>query len=84
MLSSGERQLILLFCYVISASEETAIFIIDEPEISLNVIWQRKLGNTLLEFAKGRNVQFILATHSIELLTGHKENVCKLINEKEF
>ena len=84
MLSSGERQLLLLLCYVITESEEATIFIIDEPEISLNVIWQRKLGDTLLEFAEGRNIQFILATHSIELLTGHRENVCKLINEKEI
>ena len=58
-----------------------SIFIIDEPEISLNVKWQRKLGDTLLKFAKGRNVQFILASHSIELLSGHGKNVFKLINE---
>ena len=82
MLSSGERQLLLILCSIITTSEEATIFIIDEPEISLNVKWQRKIGDTLLEFAKGRNVQFILATHSIELLTGHKENVCHLINEK--
>lgn len=82
MLSSGERQLLLLFCYIITASEEATIFIIDEPEISLNIKWQRRLGATLSEFARGRNVQFILATHSIELLSGHEENVCKLINQK--
>jgi predicted ATPase len=81
MLSSGERQLLLLVCYVITASDEATIFIIDEPEISLNVKWQRKLGETLLEFSKGKNVQFIIATHSIELLTGHQSNVCKLVSE---
>lgn len=84
MLSSGERQLLLLICNIITASEKATIFIIDEPEISLNIQWQRKLGDTLLLFSKGKNVQFILATHSIELLTRQKESVCKLVNEKVF
>lgn len=83
VLSSGERQLLLLLCNVITATEEATIFIIDEPEISLNVKWQRKLGNTLTQFSEGKNVQFILASHSIELLSGHKESVFQLINEKE-
>ena len=83
MLSSGEKQLLLLFCHVITSSDEASIFIIDEPEISLNVKWQRKLIKTLLAFAYKKNVQFILASHSIEVLTGHKRSVCKLINNKK-
>jgi energy-coupling factor transporter ATP-binding protein EcfA2 len=82
-LSSGERQLILLLCHIITTSEQATIFIIDEPEISLNVQWQRKLGDTLLEFSKGKNMQFILATHSIELLTNHNTSVSRLTNEKK-
>ncbi len=82
-LSSGERQLILLLCHIITTSEQATIFIIDEPEISLNVQWQRKLGDTFLEFSKGKNIQFILATHSIELLTNHNTNVSRLSNEKK-
>lgn len=80
VLSSGERQLLLLICNVITASEEATIFIIDEPEISLNVKWQRKLLDTLLKFGENRNIQFIIATHSIELLTGHISNVARLEN----
>ncbi len=83
-LSSGERQLLLLLCNVITASDNANIFIIDEPELSLNVKWQRKLGDTLLDFGKGRNVQFILATHSIELLTNHQQHVCKLVNQNKL
>ena len=84
VLSSGERQLLLLLCNVITATDKATIFIIDEPEISLNVKWQRKLGDTLTQFSEGRNVQFILASHSIELLSGHKESVFQLINENEI
>lgn len=78
MLSSGEKQLFLLFCYVITSSNDASIFIIDEPEISLNIKWQRKLIKTLLEFAKSKNVQFIFASHSIELLSSHSNSVRKL------
>lgn len=84
MLSSGEKQLLLLFCNTITAREQASIFIIDEPELSLNVKWQRKLIDALLSFAEGSSIQFILASHSIELLTKYKENVTRLTNIKEF
>ncbi len=84
MLSSGEKQLLLLFCNTISAREEASIFIIDEPELSLNVVWQRKLIDALLSFSEGSSIQFVLASHSIELLTQYNENVCVLENIKKF
>jgi len=84
MLSSGEKQLLLLFCNIITAREQASIFIIDEPELSLNVVWQRKLVNALLAFSEGSSIQLILASHSIELLTQYDENVCDLTNIKEF
>lgn len=58
MLSSGEKQLLLLFCNVITASDKASVFIIDEPEISLNIKWQRQLIQTLLDFSMKKNVQF--------------------------
>ncbi|WP_146055604.1 AAA family ATPase, partial [Streptomyces malaysiensis] len=54
------------------------IFVIDEPEISLNVKWQRSLVDALLGCAKGSEIQLILASHSIELLTAHREQVVRL------
>lgn len=80
-LSSGEKQLILLFSNTILASSQATIFIIDEPEISLNIKWQRKLLETLLSFSNDEGVQFLIATHSIELLTNRKEDVVKLENK---
>jgi energy-coupling factor transporter ATP-binding protein EcfA2 len=75
VLSSGERQLLLLFCNILVAKDQNSIFIIDEPELSLNVKWQRNLVRTLLDFTRGSHVQFLLATHSIELLARHKDHV---------
>lgn len=80
MLSSGEKQLLLLFCNTLIARERSAIFIIDEPEISLNVKWQRRLLKALLDFISGSNVQFLLATHSLEILALHRKNVARLLN----
>jgi energy-coupling factor transporter ATP-binding protein EcfA2 len=77
-LSSGEKQLLLLFCNTLTARDKATIFIIDEPEISLNVKWQRQLIRALLQLTKDSQVQFILATHSIELLSQYKNNVIKL------
>lgn len=79
-LSSGEKQFLLLLCNTITSKEKATFFIIDEPEISLNVKWQRKLLKTLLNFGKNNDVQFIVATHSIELLTSHRDNLVKLKN----
>ena len=77
-LSSGEKQLLLLLCNTLTARDKATIFIIDEPEISLNIKWQRQLIHVLLEFTKGSLVQFLLATHSIELLAQYRRNVVKL------
>lgn len=74
-LSSGEQQLLLIFSYVLAARDHPSVFIIDEPEISLNVKWQRKMVNSLLQVAAGSQIQFILASHSIELLTQHEDSV---------
>ncbi|MFF9622087.1 AAA family ATPase [Streptomyces griseosporeus] len=77
-LSSGESQLLTLFCNILSARESPTIFVIDEPEISLNVKWQRSLVDSLLGCARESEIQLILASHSIELLAAHREQVVKL------
>lgn len=82
-LSSGEKQLLLLFCYVLTAREQPSVFMIDEPEISLNIKWQRQLVQSLLDITEGATIQFIFASHSIELLTQHKDRVVRVENKNE-
>jgi predicted ATPase len=65
-------------CNTLAAREAATIVIIDEPEISLNVKWQRRLVQALLDCVTGSNAQLIFATHSIELLAKHKSQVVKL------
>lgn len=77
-LSSGEQQLLLLFCYVLTARDRSTVFMIDEPEISLNIKWQRQLVQSLLDITEGAKIQFIFASHSLELLSQHRSRVIKL------
>lgn len=78
-LSSGEQQLLLLFCYVLTARDTPTVFMIDEPEISLNIKWQRQLVQSLLDITSEANIQFVFASHSMELLAQHRNRVVKLV-----
>jgi len=82
VLSSGEKQLLLLFCNAITARKDGTVFIIDEPEISLNVKWQRRLIRSLLSCLSGVKAQIVMATHSIEILSQYEEFVTPLKNSK--
>lgn len=67
-LSSGEKQLIITFAKLIFSIKQNRknIFIVDEPESSLHLRWQSLLIPKLLSVDK--NVQFIFATHSPEIV----------------
>ena len=77
-LSSGEKQLLLLLGKVIRASTQDSLIIIDEPEISLNVKWQRTLLDTMKYLVGESSVQFVIATHSFEILSGHIQDTISL------
>jgi ABC-type Mn2+/Zn2+ transport system ATPase subunit len=80
-LSSGEQELLILFCELISSLRPNTILFIDEPELSLNITWQKVLLDSLLRCASGTNIQFLVATHSIEILARHRPNVTRLSNK---
>ena len=63
-LSSGEKHLMCIFIESLLASENTLL--IDEPEISLHIDWQRKVINSISLLNK--HVQLIIATHSPEIM----------------
>lgn len=61
-LSSGERQLIYTFIMVVMASESGIPILMDEPEISLHLKWQRDFLKKISEV--NSNSQIIIVTHS--------------------
>jgi predicted ATP-dependent endonuclease of OLD family len=64
-LSSGEKQLIRMFVECLSAGPNTIL--IDEPEISVHIDWQRELMAILQSL--NREAQFVVATHSPEIMS---------------
>jgi len=64
-LSSGEKHLLSLLTLFIIEGSKRSFLLIDEPEISLNIKWQRKLLHLLNELAPFS--QIIVASHSPSL-----------------
>ncbi|PQD70700.1 AAA family ATPase, partial [Enterococcus faecalis] len=61
-LSSGEKQIVSIFSQLYLQLEEKTIIIIDEPELSLSILWQRKLLPDIIKSDKCEKL--IAVTHS--------------------
>ncbi|MBT9373452.1 AAA family ATPase [Rhizobium sp. CSW-27] len=72
MLSSGEKQLLILLSEVLLQREQPFVFIADEPELSLHVLWQEKLIGSLRHL--NPNAQIIVATHSPDIVGALADN----------
>lgn len=73
LLSSGEKQLIILLTEVLLQESKPFIFIADEPELSLHISWQRMIIPSLEEL--NTNAQIIVATHSPEIVGKKRKNI---------
>lgn len=80
-LSSGEKQIIIIFASLIFGldSSSNGIYIVDEPEASLHLEWQAQFVSAILKANK--NVQLIFATHSPELIGKYRKNAVRLIRK---
>jgi hypothetical protein len=83
-LSSGEKNVALTFLIVARSIAKSGIALFDEPELHLNPSVTRDLLPLIMnEYALGRNIQFIMCTHSPEiLLSAFREKECKLLHLK--
>ncbi len=63
-LSSGEKQVFIMFYTILFDTQKGSLVIIDEPEISLHIAWQKKLCRLFLQFCEAKDLQMIVATHS--------------------
>lgn len=76
-LSSGERHILTFLSLVLFIGQDRNFLIIDEPEISLNIMWQREL---LALFSKlVPKTQIIVASHSPVLSRRHPEFLTPLV-----
>lgn len=75
-LSSGEKQLFILLSEALLQKKSNAIFIADEPELSLHISWQKKLLTAIREL--NENAQLIVATHSPEIAGPWEDKLLKM------
>lgn len=76
-LSSGERHLLYMLCISMLSRDDQAIVLVDEPELSLNYKWQRRLVSSMLDVSSIRS-QFIMATHSFEVISSFRDSTVEL------
>ena len=64
--SSGEKQMIVIMLTVLVENKEHYCLLMDEPEISLHIEWQKRLISIIRQL--NPNSQIILSTHSPALI----------------
>lgn len=77
-LSSGEKQLLIFFANLIFSvdNNRVGIFVVDEPELSLHLTWQRIFVEKTMLI--NPNMQLVFATHSPEFVGKYRDRMFKL------
>jgi ATPase len=79
-LSSGEQQEVVLLYELLFKTTPNTLILIDEPEISLHVLWQKAFIDDLQAIAKVQNIKFLVATHSPQIINNHWDLTRDLYN----
>jgi ABC-type lipoprotein export system ATPase subunit len=72
-LSSGEQQILVLAHEILFKATPGTLVLIDEPELSLHVLWQASFVEDLALMGQVNNLSFLLATHSPTLIGGRED-----------
>lgn len=80
-LSSGERQILILFTFIAFKSSDNGVFVVDEPELSLHPKWQYDFMDTFFSL-RPEGTQVIIATHSPDIVGNYKNN-CIILRSDE-
>ena len=68
MLSSGEQHQLVLLYDLLFDTKSDSLVMIDEPELSLHVEWQREMLSDLQQMADLSQFSVLLATHSPQII----------------
>ena len=75
LLSSGEQNMIILLYRMIFEVHDGDILLIDEPEISMHVVWLKEFIKDVQKIAScKKNVQILIATHSPQIVRGAEDS----------
>ena len=67
-LSSGEQHQLVLLVDLLFHTAPGSLLLIDEPELSMHVVWQQQVLPDLLDIAKLSDFDVIVATHSPDII----------------
>ncbi|MGF2208028.1 AAA family ATPase [Streptomyces albidoflavus] len=67
-LSSGEQHELVLAYDLLFNAKSNSLVLIDEPEISLHVAWQKEFLNDIVRIAAINSARFMVATHSPQII----------------
>lgn len=79
-LSSGEQHELVLLHELLFDVPKGSLILIDEPELSLHVTWQKDLLPELLDIARLADLDFLLATHS-PYIVGDRDDLMVRLGE---
>jgi predicted ATP-binding protein involved in virulence len=77
-LSSGEQHELVLFYELLFKASPGSLIMIDEPEISLHVVWQEQFLQDVQDITRLADVDVLIATHSPDIIDGHRDLVVEL------
>jgi predicted ATP-binding protein involved in virulence len=77
-LSSGEQHEVVLLYELIFKTKTGLLVLIDEPEISLHITWQKEFLGDLLRIIKIQDFQVLIATHSPSIINDRWDLVYNL------
>lgn len=83
-LSSGEQNELVLLYDLIFEVPDNSVLLLDEPENSLHVTWQRLFIDDLTRISELKRIQSIVATHSSRIVLNAKKQTWDLyyLNEE--
>lgn len=68
-LSTGEQHEVVILYQLLFLTQPDSLVLIDEPEISLHVAWQKPFLNDMARIAQLSKVNFLIATHSPQIIS---------------
>lgn len=77
-LSSGEQHLLVLFGALLFGTPVNPLVLIDEPELSLHVSWQRQFLQILEEIIALNPMDVVIATHSPQIVYDRRDLMVSL------
>ena len=80
-LSSGEQHEVVMLFELFFIIPENSLVVIDEPEISLHILWQKKFIDDMSEIIKLKKFSILIATHSPSIINGNWDLTVELSKE---